>query len=69
MTSSKRRPGARRGVGRPRVNEPGSRPAYTNISPAIAAAVERLAKADKRSESFIIARLIEEALRTRGELK
>jgi hypothetical protein len=71
MANSKRRPrpGAKRGVGRPRVNAPGSRPAYTNISPAVAEAVERLAAERKWSSSLMISQLLEEALKARGELK
>lgn len=66
---TKRRPGAKRGVGRPRVNEPGSRPAYTNLSPAAMEAIEKLRIERKWSASLMIAQLVEEALRARGELK
>ena len=69
MASSKRRPGAKRGVGRPRVNEPGSRPAYTNVAPAVLEAIERMAAERKWSTSLMISQLLEEALRAKGEIK
>lgn len=51
------------------MNEPGSRPAYTNVAPAVLAAVERLAVERKWSTSLMISQLLEEALKARGELK
>jgi len=58
-----------RGPGRPRVNKPGSRPAYTNLAPATLEAIERLATERKWSASLMISQLIEEALKARDELK
>jgi hypothetical protein len=65
----RQRPGPRRGRGRPRTYEPGSKPLHTNLPPKIVAIVERLADEHKWSVSFMIAQLIEQALRTAGELK
>lgn len=69
MAASKRGAVPKRPPGRPRVNETGSQPAFTQLSPSVREAVERVREREKRSLSPMLAILIEEALRARKELK
>jgi hypothetical protein len=51
--------------GRPRVHETGTMRVLTQLGPEALAAVQRLAREEKRSLSPMLAILIEEALRAR----
>lgn len=59
----------KRGRGRPRNRDTGSRPATTQLSPAARAAVEDLARLEKKSVALMLTDLVEQALRERGRLK
>jgi hypothetical protein len=70
MGSSKRSAGpVKKVMGRPRVNAIGSQATYTNLAPNVREALDALAARERRSTSLMLAVLVEEALRARGELK
>lgn len=51
--------------GRPRTSEPGSKPVFTTLGPAVLSDLEDLAAAERRSTSAMAAILIEDALQAR----
>lgn len=61
--------GKKRRAKRSRIHELGSRTVYTVLSPKAFGIVERLMIVERRTLSLMVSLLVEEALRTRGELK
>lgn len=51
--------------GRPRTSEPGSKAVFTTLGPSVLSDLEDLAATERRSQSAMVAILIEEALRAR----